>query len=132
MRKKIAELISTVFFIGKIKYAPGTFGSLPAFPLCYMIMYFVLNNKIVFPIDGFDASTLAVNNEHLPTNTPVYDLFATCEHSGRLNYGHYTATCLDPTSRKWYKFDDVCVSQCCPKKIDKSAAYVLFYKQRTS
>lgn len=53
MRKKIAELISTVFFIGKIKYAPGTFGSLPAFPLCYMIMYFTLNNKIVFPIEGF-------------------------------------------------------------------------------
>ena len=37
MRKKIAELISTVFFIGKVKYAPGTFGSLPAFPLCYII-----------------------------------------------------------------------------------------------
>ena len=54
MRKKIAELISTVFFIGKIKYAPGTFGSLPAFPLCYMIMYFVLNNKILFPLEGFN------------------------------------------------------------------------------
>lgn len=54
MRKKIAELISTVFFIGKVKYAPGTFGSLPAFPLCYIIMYFTLNNKIVFPIEGFN------------------------------------------------------------------------------
>ena len=54
MRKKIAELVSTVFFIGKIKYAPGTFGSLPAFPLCYMIMYFVLNNKIVLPIEGYN------------------------------------------------------------------------------
>ena len=91
-----------------------------------------IRTSVDFPIDGFDASTLAVNNEHLPTNTPVYDLFATCEHSGRLNYGHYTATCLDPTSRKWYKFNDDCVSQCCPEKIDKSAAYVLFYKQRTS
>ena len=54
MRKKIAELISTVLFIGKAKYAPGTFGSLPAFPLCYIIMYFTLNNKIVFPIEGFN------------------------------------------------------------------------------
>jgi phosphatidylglycerophosphatase A len=53
MRKKIAEFIATVCYIGKIKYAPGTFGSLPAFPLCYIIMHFTLNNKIVFPIKGF-------------------------------------------------------------------------------
>ena len=53
-RKKIAEFIATVGYIGRIKFAPGTFGSLPAFPLCYMIMYFTLNNKIVFPFDGFD------------------------------------------------------------------------------
>ena len=53
-RKKIAEFIATVCYIGKIKFAPGTFGSLPAFPLCYIIMHFTLNNKIVFPIDGFD------------------------------------------------------------------------------
>lgn len=54
IRKKIAEFIATVCYIGKIKFAPGTFGSLPAFPLCYIIMHFTLNNKIVFPIDGFD------------------------------------------------------------------------------
>lgn len=54
IRKKIAEFIATVCYIGRIKFAPGTFGSLPAFPLCYMIMHFTLNNKIVFPIDGFD------------------------------------------------------------------------------
>ena len=53
-RKKIAEFIATVGYIGRIKFAPGTFGSLPAFPLCYMIMYFTLNNKIVFPFDCFD------------------------------------------------------------------------------
>ncbi len=53
MQNKLAELLSTVFYIGKIKYAPGTFGSIPAFPLCYIILYFVLNNKIVFPFAGF-------------------------------------------------------------------------------
>lgn len=53
MHAKIAEIISTVFYIGKIKYAPGTFGSLPAFPLCYIIMYFVLNNQIVFHFDSY-------------------------------------------------------------------------------
>lgn len=53
MRAKIAELISTVFYIGRIKYAPGTFGSLPAFPLCYIIMYFVLKYQIVFQFNGY-------------------------------------------------------------------------------
>lgn len=54
IQKKIVEFIATVCYIGRIKFAPGTFGSLPAFPICYIIMYFTLNNKIVFPIDGFD------------------------------------------------------------------------------
>lgn len=53
-RKKLAEFFSTVFYIGKIKYAPGTFGSLPAFPLCYLIMHFTVNNKIVFPIPSLN------------------------------------------------------------------------------
>ena len=48
IRKKIAEFVATVCYIGRIKFAPGTFGSLPAFPLCYIIMHFTLNNKIVF------------------------------------------------------------------------------------
>ena len=55
MRKKIAEIISTVFFIGKIKYASGTFGSLPAFAICYIIMHFTLNNKILFPFSDYSA-----------------------------------------------------------------------------
>ena len=91
-----------------------------------------IRTSVDFPIAGFDASTLALNNEHRPTNTPMYDLFATCEHSGRLNYGHYTATCLEPTSGNWYEFNDDYVRQCGPEEIDQSAAYVLFYKQRTS
>ena len=55
MHKKVAEFFATVCYIGKIKYAPGTFGSLPAFPLCYIIMYFTLNNQIVFHIEGFSV-----------------------------------------------------------------------------
>jgi len=53
-QKRIAEFFATVCYIGKIKFAPGTFGSLPAFPLCYIIVHFVLNNKIVFPIESFN------------------------------------------------------------------------------
>jgi phosphatidylglycerophosphatase A len=53
--KKLSELFATVGYVGKVKDAPGTFGSLISFPLCYIIMYFTLKNQIVFPISGFSA-----------------------------------------------------------------------------
>lgn len=37
---KLSEFIATFFYIGKLKYCPGTFGSLAAFPLCYLISYY--------------------------------------------------------------------------------------------
>jgi phosphatidylglycerophosphatase A len=37
LSKTLVELIVTCFYIGKIKYAPGTMGSLLAFPLSYAI-----------------------------------------------------------------------------------------------
>ncbi|ASX27990.1 phosphatidylglycerophosphatase A [Rickettsia sp. MEAM1 (Bemisia tabaci)] len=48
-KKQFSEFFVTFFYIGKIKYCPGTFGSLAAFPLCYAIMYFVVDNKIIIP-----------------------------------------------------------------------------------
>lgn len=54
-KKQIAEFFATFFYIGKIKYCPGTFGSLAAFPLCYVVMYFIITSKIIFP---FPALTL--------------------------------------------------------------------------
>ena len=56
MNKKLSEFIVTAGYIGKIKYAPGTFGSLVAFPLCYLIMHIVLNNQLILPINGFDTA----------------------------------------------------------------------------
>lgn len=56
MRKKISKLFVTVFYLGKIKYASGTFGSLAAFPLCYIVMHFTLSYQLLFPIDGVDIA----------------------------------------------------------------------------
>ena len=53
---KIAEFFATVCYIGKIKIAPGTFGSLAAFPICYIIMDFTLKNQVVFQISGFNQN----------------------------------------------------------------------------
>ncbi len=47
-KNRWAELIATFFYIGKIRYCPGTFGSLVSFPLYYIIIYFIRLNQVVF------------------------------------------------------------------------------------
>jgi phosphatidylglycerophosphatase A len=49
----ISKLIVTCFFIGKIKYAPGTFGSLLAFPINYLLTISLLKSRFLLPIEGF-------------------------------------------------------------------------------
>jgi phosphatidylglycerophosphatase A len=53
---EIAEFILTACYIGKIKIAPGTFGSLIAFPICYIIMDFSLKHQVVFYISGYNPN----------------------------------------------------------------------------
>ncbi|WP_341763471.1 phosphatidylglycerophosphatase A [Candidatus Tisiphia endosymbiont of Beris chalybata] len=50
---KLVELFVTFFYIGKIKYCPGTFGSLAAFPLCYLILYYTSAHPIGFLLSDF-------------------------------------------------------------------------------
>lgn len=55
----LLELIVTCFFIGKIKYAPGTFGSLIAFPISYFIFQFTLFSDIridIFNLNIYQAT----------------------------------------------------------------------------
>lgn len=49
----ISELIVTCLFVGKIKIAPGTWGSLAAFPIIYTIGYLIINTGFLIPIQGF-------------------------------------------------------------------------------
>jgi phosphatidylglycerophosphatase A len=53
---KISEFFATVCYIGKVKIAPGTFGSLVSFPICYIIMHFTLKYQVVFQIPGFNQN----------------------------------------------------------------------------
>lgn len=48
----VSELIVTSFFVGKVKYAPGTFGSLLAFPINFLIVLGVLKTRYLLPIDN--------------------------------------------------------------------------------
>jgi phosphatidylglycerophosphatase A len=55
-KNSIAKFLTTFFYIGKIKYCPGTFGSLAAFPLCYAIIYFAITNQIIFSFSNLDLA----------------------------------------------------------------------------
>ncbi len=62
MLKKISELIVTFFYIGKLPIAPGTFGSLPAFPICYIIVYFIEDNKdLLIQITSDPLESIAIS-----------------------------------------------------------------------
>jgi phosphatidylglycerophosphatase A len=45
----------TVFGVGKIKFAPGTFGSLVAFPLSFLIFQATAFLELRFDFDGFSS-----------------------------------------------------------------------------
>ncbi|MGI4776054.1 MAG: hypothetical protein ACRYE9_03940, partial [Janthinobacterium lividum] len=45
----LVEFIGTFAYIGNIKYCPGTFGSLGAFPISYLLVYIVSDGDRVFP-----------------------------------------------------------------------------------
>ena len=98
--------------------------------------------------NGIDSS--------LNVDRTLYDLFAVCNHFGRMGFGHYTAFARDwmdmyttdnnanPTSSSssssgdgdggggWYKYDDedVTAVRNPEGEIKTPAAYILFYRRR--
>lgn len=56
-----------------------------------------------------------------------YDLRAVIDHSGTVDWGHYTA--VGRRGESWYQFDDQRVSQCSKPKEASSSAYILFYSK---
>ena len=69
----------------------------------------------------------------------LYDLFAVCNHFGRLGYGHYTAVAREwspetaTLSDKWYEYDDDAVKELSDidRDVVTNSAYILFYRRRT-
>lgn len=53
-KMRLTELIVTFFYLGKIRYAPGTWGSLAAFPCAYIIIYFIMRHQIIFEFSGLN------------------------------------------------------------------------------
>ena len=121
-----------------------------------------LDNYIDFPLEGFDlrdriegtkmlralppeppttetriSDTIAVahdpHDDQVAADEPVYDLYAVDNHFGGLGGGHYTAFAKNPVNGLWYNFDDSSVRPVAqPESVKTSAAYLLFYRRRTT
>ncbi|KAJ3443746.1 ubiquitin carboxyl-terminal hydrolase [Anaeramoeba flamelloides] len=62
--------------------------------------------------------------------SPKYRLYGVSNHYGGYRSSHYTAYAKNPTTQKWYEYDDSSVSSISGiDEVKSSAAYVLFYRR---
>ncbi|CAH2327260.1 ubiquitin carboxyl-terminal hydrolase 21 isoform X2 [Pelobates cultripes] len=75
-----------------------------------------------FPLQRLNLKEFASEK----AGSPVYNLYALCNHSGSVHYGHYTAYCKDQSG--WFAYNDARVSPVGESQITSSEGYVLFYE----
>lgn len=86
-----------------------------------------INDRIDFPIENLTFQT--TQNTIKPLNDK-YNLYATVNHSGGLNGGHYVAHCKNLLDKNWYNFNDSTVSYVNDiSDIVDGSAYILFYEK---
>jgi ubiquitin C-terminal hydrolase len=100
-----------------------------------------INTEINFPIESLILDKYVVKKERSRKSIindednkefkfeNVYDLFAIANHYGSLDGGHYIAVAKNPENSEWFQFNDSNVSRI--KEINKSSAYLLFYRKRS-
>lgn len=96
-----------------------------------------IDDFVDFPLNGLDLSEFCGSATARITGREdyVYDLFAVCNHYGRMGFGHYTSSVrhwnLDgKLSDKWFRCDDESITPCTEDDIRTKAAYILFYLRR--
>lgn len=93
-----------------------------------------IDDFIDFPLEGLDLSPFC-SKTGVVEQDATYDLFAVCNHYGRMGFGHYSAYARDwlpneELSDQWVSFDDERVTLTTEKAIQTNFAYILFYKRR--
>lgn len=111
-----------------------------------------MDTDVDFPVDSLDLAQFCHVSSQLPGDCALYDLFAVCNHYGRLGFGHYTAAARDlwglneettgahsdnndetRQDARWFSFDDGVVHPCdVDSDVKGASAYILFYKKRNS
>lgn len=89
-------------------------------------------DPISFPIQGLDITPYVLDKPENDGQKLIYDLYGVINHSGTLNYGHYTALVQNSKSGHWNLFNDEKHHLCNPSQIMNlfKDAYTLFYKRR--
>lgn len=64
-----------------------------------------LNNNVIVQ-KTLDLSPVIRYSEHESARDPVYELVGIVNHSGDIDFGHYTANCRNPINGRWYDFND--------------------------
>ena len=82
------------------------------------------NNIVDFPLSNLNLEKYVSGYDKYEA---VYDLYGIIYHHGDMNIGHYVSACKN-INNKWYLYDDDTVSTY--NKVEKSNAYVLFYKKK--
>lgn len=97
-----------------------------------------LDSLVTFPLTGLDMTRYVHPGNEC---SAVYDCFAVSNHFGSASGGHYTAYCCQPPTldattgaarQDWHTFDDSCVTPMSASNVVTPAAYVLFYRRRSS
>ncbi|KAM0559638.1 hypothetical protein ACHAPJ_004162 [Fusarium lateritium] len=90
-----------------------------------------LDVMVDFPIEGLDLTSRVIQKED--GKEEIYDLIAVDDHYGGLGGGHYTAYAKNFVDGRWYNYNDSSVSPVAdPSTCITSAAYLLFYRRRSS
>jgi ubiquitin carboxyl-terminal hydrolase 8 len=85
-----------------------------------------ITTLVDFPIENLDMNRYILNTAATTTNSG-YNLYATSNHSGTLDGGHYTALCRHFQFDKWFKFDDTEVKDVSSSSLVSPTSYILFY-----
>ena len=86
-----------------------------------------LKDMVQFPVTDLDFSPFVQGPEAGDSEEKrlLYDLYAVSNHSGSLDFGHYTAYARSRLDGKWYLFNDSSVTPA--KSPVTENAYILFY-----
>ncbi|KAG8543739.1 hypothetical protein GDO81_023789 [Engystomops pustulosus] len=83
-----------------------------------------LKTNVDFPMKNLDLSPFV---SPLIVKQQKYKLYAIVNHSGELDFGHYTAFCKHPGTKEWNAFDDTRCFKISESMVQTSSAYILFY-----
>ena len=87
-----------------------------------------ITTQVEYPVDSLNLSDYVVGNKNNSKQKEKYHLYATSNHTGTLDGGHYTAMCRHFSLNRWFKYDDTDVKEINDlNALCSSSSYILFY-----